>query len=157
MRLLDLVEQHHRVRLATDRLGELAALLVADVAGRRADQPAHGVPLLVLAHVDADHGLLGVEERRGQRLGELGLADARRAEEDERADRPAGVLDAGAGADDGVGHEADGLVLTDDPLVEDLVEAQQLLALALLEPADGDAGPASRRPSAALPTWSPRA
>ena len=29
-----------------------------------------------------------------------------------------------------------------DPLVQDLVEPQQLLAFALLQPADGDAGPA---------------
>ena len=36
VRLLDLVEQHDRVGLAPHRLGELAALLVADVAGRRA-------------------------------------------------------------------------------------------------------------------------
>ena len=39
VRLLDLVEQHHAVRAAAHRLGELAALLVADVAGRGADQP----------------------------------------------------------------------------------------------------------------------
>ena len=32
--LLDLVEQHHRVGPAPHRLGQLAALLVADVAGR---------------------------------------------------------------------------------------------------------------------------
>ena len=39
VRLLDLVEQHDRVGPPADRLGQLAALLVADVAGRRADQP----------------------------------------------------------------------------------------------------------------------
>ena len=38
--LFDLVEEHHRVGPAAHRLGELAALLVADVAGRGADQPA---------------------------------------------------------------------------------------------------------------------
>ena len=42
----------------------------------------------------------------------------------------------------GVGDELDRLVLADDPLVQDLVEAQQLLPLALLQPADRDAGPA---------------
>ena len=52
-------------------------------------------------------------------------------EEDERADRAARVLDAGAGADDRVGDELHGLVLADDALVQDLVEAQQLLPLAL--------------------------
>ena len=35
MGLLDLVEQDHRVRTAPNRLGQLAALLVADVPGRR--------------------------------------------------------------------------------------------------------------------------
>ena len=88
MRLLDLVEQHDLVRAAANRLGELAALLVADVARRRADQARHGELLHVLAHVDADHRLLVVEEELRQRPRELGLADAGRAEEDERADRP---------------------------------------------------------------------
>ena len=77
VRLLDLVEQHDRVRAPPDRLGELAALLVADVTGRGADQAGNVVFLLVLAHVDADHRPLVVEEHLGEGLGELGLADAR--------------------------------------------------------------------------------
>ena len=88
MRLLDLVEQHDRIRLAPHGLGEIAALLVADVARRRADQPRDGVLLHELRHVDADHRLLGVEQERGERLRELGLADARGAQEQERAVRP---------------------------------------------------------------------
>ena len=43
--LLDLVEEHDGERLAAHLLGELAALLVADVAGRRAEQPRDGVLL----------------------------------------------------------------------------------------------------------------
>jgi hypothetical protein len=34
------------------------------------------VLLAVLAHVDAHHGALVVEEELGERLGQLGLADA---------------------------------------------------------------------------------
>ena len=97
--------------------------------------------LHVLAHVDAHHVLFAVEQRLGERLGQLGLADAGRAEEDERADRAARVLDARAGADDGVGDQLHRLVLADDPAVQDLVEAQQLLALALDQAGDRDAGP----------------
>ena len=63
-------------------------------------------------------------------------------EEDERADRALRVLDARARADDGVGDELHGLVLADHALVQDLVEAQQLLALALDQAGDRDAGPA---------------
>src|SRR5581483_1434608 len=65
MRLVDLVEQHARVRPAPDRLRELPALVVADVAGGCADEARHGVLLLVLAHVDADHRPLVVEEEVG--------------------------------------------------------------------------------------------
>ena len=103
VRLLDLVEQDHGVGLAADRLGQLAALFVADVAGRRADQRRHVVPLHELGHVDLDQRVLGAEHELGQRLGQLGLADAGGAEEDERADRPLGILQPGARAADGLG------------------------------------------------------
>jgi hypothetical protein len=81
--LLDLVEEQHRVGLAAHSFGELAALVVADVSGRRADQTRNGVLLHVLRHVDADHRLLVAEQELGEGAGELGLADARGAEEDE--------------------------------------------------------------------------
>ena len=98
MGLFDLVEEDDRVGLAAHRLGELAALLVADVSRRRADQAADREFLHVFAHIDAHDVALIVEERLRERLGELGLADARRAEEEEGADRAALVLDARAGA-----------------------------------------------------------
>ena len=106
VRLLDLVEQHHRVRAAAHRLGELAGLLVADVAGRRADQPADRVPLLELAHVQPDHPVLVAEQRLGQRPGQLGLADAGRAEEQEAADRPVRVGQPGPRAAHRLGDRA---------------------------------------------------
>ena len=141
VRLLDLVEQHHGVRPAAHGLGELAALLVADVAGRRADQPRHRVLLHVLAHVDADHRLLGVEQELRQRPGQLGLADAGGPEEQERADRAVGVLQAGARAAQRVGHGLHRLVLADHALVQALLHVHELLHLALQQPRDGDAGP----------------
>ena len=54
MGLLDLVEEHDRIRTPADRFGELPGLFVPDVAGRRADQARGGVLLLVLRHVDPD-------------------------------------------------------------------------------------------------------
>ena len=41
--LLDLVQEDHRVRLATHRLSQVAALLVAHVARRSTNQTRHGV------------------------------------------------------------------------------------------------------------------
>ncbi len=93
-------------------------------------------------HVDAHQVLLGVEERLRQRLRELGLADAGGAEEEEGTDRPARVLDPRARAQHRVGDRLHRLVLADHALVQDLVEAQQLLALALDQPGDRNPGPA---------------
>jgi hypothetical protein len=61
-----------------------AALLEADVAGRRADQPRDRVLLHVLAHVEAREL---VAELNRELLGELGLADAGRSGEQKQ---PAG-------------------------------------------------------------------
>src|SRR5680860_976806 len=94
--LLDLVEQHHRVRAAAHGLGELTTLLVADVARRRADQARDRMLLHVLAHVDADHGAGVVEHEVRERPRQLGLADTRRAEEQERADGSVRVRQTGA-------------------------------------------------------------
>ena len=111
--------------------------------GGRADQAADGVLLHVLGHVDADEVVFAVEERFGQGLAQLGFAHAGGAQEDEAADGPLGILDAGPGADDRVGDEADGFVLADHPFVQRFVQGQQLVALALDQPGHGDAGPAA--------------
>ena len=91
MRLLDFVEQDHRVRTAAHQLGQVTPFLVADVARRRADQPRDRVLLHELRHVDAHHRLIGIEQELGQRLGELGLAHPGRAEKQERPIRTAWI------------------------------------------------------------------
>ena len=141
MRLLDLVEQHHGVRPAAHGFGQLTGLVVADVSGRRADHPRDGVLLLVLRHVDADHRVLVVEQEFGERARELGLADTGRPEEDEAAERPIRILQAGAGAANRVGHGGDRFVLADDALVEALFHVNQLLDFAFHQPAHRDVRP----------------
>ena len=84
VRLLDLIEQQHAVRVLGDRLGEQAALVEADVARRRADQARHRVALHVLGHVEAQE-LHAHGDRQLAR--HLGLADAGGAGEQEAADR----------------------------------------------------------------------
>ena len=146
MGLLHLVEQHHAVGMGAHGLGQLTALLVAHVSGRRSDQTGHAVLLHVLGHVDAHDVLLVVKQRLRQRLGKLRLAHARGAEEQERADGPVRVLNARARAQDGLGDLGDGLVLADHALVQDALQAQQLLALALHQLGDRNARPAGHDP-----------
>ena len=111
VRLLDLVEEEHAVRPAAHGLGEEAALLAVDVPRRRADEALRHVLLHELAHVEAGQRLLVVEEELGERLGELGLADAARPEEEERPDGLARIAQPHAAAAHRARHGAHGLVL----------------------------------------------
>ena len=138
--LLDLVEEHHGERLAAHLLGELATLFVADVAGRRAEQPRDGVLLAELAHVELDQRVLVTEEEVGQRLGQPRLPDAGRAGEDERATGTLRVLEAGTRTPNGARESLDGLFLADDALVQLVLHLEQPGRLLLGELDDRDAG-----------------
>ena len=141
MRLLDLVEQDDRVRVALHLLGELPALLVADVSGRRADQLRHRVLLHVLRHVEADQRVVAAEQEVGDRARQLGLADAGRSEEDEAADRTVRRLQPGARAPDGARQRRDRRVLRDDALVQRVLHVQELVAFVLVDRGQRHAGP----------------
>ena len=141
VRLLDLVEEHDGIRAAANGLGELAAFIEADVARRRADEASDGVALHVLAHVDAHHRGLVVEEELGEGARSFGLAHAGGAEEDEAADGALGIAEASAAAANGVRHGEQRLILADDALAQTLLHLRELLHLALEHFADGDAGP----------------
>ena len=140
MGLLDLVQEHHAERPPPHALGELAAFLVADIAGRGADQPGDGVALHVFAHIQPDHGVLGAEHVFGERLGELGLADPGGPQEQEVGDRPAAFAQARPRQAHGVGDGPHSLVLADDALVELLLHLGQPLAFLDGELRDRDAG-----------------
>ena len=139
--LFDFVEQDHPVRPAAHRLGQLARVVIPDVAGRRADEPRHRVALAVLRHVQTHHVLFVGEQELGQRPAQFRFAHAGGAQEDKTAVGPLGVIEAGAGAADSVGHGVDGLVLTDYPLVQMLFHVQQALGFALHQLTHRDAGP----------------
>ena len=93
--LLDLVEQDRPSRGdgGSHGLGQLAALVVADVSRWRADHPRYRMALGVLGHVQANHA--PVRRRTvhcGQRPCQLRLAHAGRSEKDERTRRAVGIL-----------------------------------------------------------------
>ena len=131
--------------MAPHLLGELAALLVAHVAGRRADQLRDAVLLHIFRHVDADHGFFAAEYRLGYRLGQLGLAHARGPEEQEGADGPARILEACAASLHRPGHRADRLVLADHALVQFFLEIEEALPLLHGHSGRRDAGPGRHR------------
>ncbi len=84
---------------------------------------------------------LVVEQKAGERLGQLGLAHPGRAEEDERADRPVRILQAGTGTANGTRYRLDGIALADDPFRQFVFHPQQLVAFAFQHLVDRDTGP----------------
>ncbi len=137
MGLLDLVHQHHRVRVLEHRIGEQAALVEADIARRRADQARHGVPLHVFRHVEADQ--LDAQ-LVGQLAGDLGLADAGGAGQQEVADRPVRIAQAGARQLDAGGQGLDRIVLAENHQLEVAFQVGQPVAVVVRHALRRDAG-----------------
>ncbi len=86
--------------------------------------------------------MLVVEQEIGERLGELGLADAGRTQEHERADRPVRILQPRARTADRGCHRMHRLCLPDHALRQRLLHFEQLVTLALEHLVDRNAGPA---------------
>ena len=138
---LHLVKQHHRIGLPSDGLRKLPSLLIANIAGRRSNQAGYGIFFHIFAHVDTHHIVFVVEQSRCQGFGQFRLAHAGGAQEQERADGLARILDPRLGADDGLADLGDALVLADHSPVQFLVQMQGFVALALRQLGHRDAGP----------------
>ena len=110
MRLLDLVQQQHRVRVLVDGISQQPALIEPDVARRRADQPRDGMALHVFRHVEADQLH---PQRRGQLSRHLRLAHARGPGEQIGADGLLRLAQTGAGQLDGGAQGLDGRILAE--------------------------------------------
>ena len=145
MRLLDLVEQQHAMRMLVDAIGQQAALVEADIAGRRADQARDGVPLHVFRHVEAQQ--LDAE-RCGELLCDFGLADAGRAREQIAADRLLRLAQAGARELDRGRERVDRLVLAVDDALQGLLEMRAAPRRRPSTRSSAGCAPSSR--------WSPR-
>ena len=74
------------------------------------------MPFHELGHIQLDQGIFTAKQEARQGFGQLGLADAGRSQEDEGADRAAGVFQAGTCPAHGFGDRFDGFFLPDDVL-----------------------------------------
>ena len=118
MRLFDFVEQNDAVGPSAHGLGELAAFVIAHVAGRRADEPRHRVLFHVFRHVDSDHGVLVVEQVEGEAARKLGFPTPVGPRKIKLPIGRRGVFEPRRAAKHGVGHGVDRLVLADHALMQ---------------------------------------
>ena len=139
VRLFQLVEQHKTVGPAAHTFGQLAALVVADVARRRADKARDREFFHIFRHIHADHCVFTAVNGLGQRLAQLRLADARRPEE-QHGRRGALLLGKAASpAPHGLCRSMDGCLLPDDAGGERLLQRAQALPLRPGDRPDGNA------------------
>ena len=140
MGLFNFVQKDQAVWVVADPFGQLAGFFIADIARGRPDQFGDGVLLHEFGHVEADHGVFAAEHLQGQLLGQLGLADPGRANKEEGADWPAGLVEADPVSSDGPGHLVNGLVLADNLSLEVAGQVGQLFFFLCLDVADRDVG-----------------
>ena len=98
MRLFDLVEKEHGVRILVHAVGQQAALIESYVSGRGADQPRNRMLLHVFGHVEP-------EQLHPHCFGELlrclSFSDSRRSREQVGSDWLFGFSESGAAEFDG--------------------------------------------------------
>ena len=130
MGFFNLVEQNHRIGLASNGLGQPAAFFVTDIARRCADKPGDGMLLHKFTHIDSNHGRWIVKQKICQCLGKLGLAHARRPEKQKCPYRPVRIRKARSAPADRIAKRFNRFFLPDDPLSDCLFHLHQALPLA---------------------------
>ena len=139
--LLNLVQQHHGVGATAHGLGQLTALFVTHISGRRTHQAGNAVLLAVLTHVDTHQGVLVIKLELRESLRELGLAHTGRSQEQEGTNRAVRVGNSGAGAANRIRHSNHGGFLTDQAFTDTFLHLQQLLRFALKHAPGGNTRP----------------
>jgi len=129
VRLLELVQQHDRERVAPDGRDQRGALGLLE---RVSQQSLQAVRRLELAHVQADEAVGRTEEELRERLRQLRLAGTGRADEEEDAEWPGRVRQAGLDERDPFDEAVDRFRLAHDPAREegpDLLEVERRLRI----------------------------
>src|SRR5207244_8192850 len=92
-------------------------------------------------HIKANHGTLTAEKELGQRSRNFGFADARRSQEQERADGTVRILQARPRAPNGTRQRRDCWSLRYYALMQLILDAQQFLGVPFLKRSYRHAGP----------------
>src|SRR6266487_972916 len=112
--LFDFVEQNDAVGFATYCLSELAALFIADISWRGANQASCRMAFHKFRHVDFDQGIFAPKHEFGKRFSKLGLTDTCWPHKDERTDGAFRVLQTCTSAADCASNLLNRFVLGDN-------------------------------------------
>jgi hypothetical protein len=133
VRLLELVEQQYGERVTGDALGDDAAARRESVAGRTAEEHVGRRLRLMVGHVQADHAFAAAEQILRQQLRRVCLADARGADEQEDAERPARVGESRLDQADRARDDRDRFVLPEQLVREPFSHRRQIERLGRID------------------------
>ena len=153
MCLFDFIQKHYTVRLTAYRIRQLSALVIAYIARRCANQACCGVLFHVFRHIEAQHSAFIAKQLLCQCLRQLSFAYTGRTEEQEGTDRSVFVLKACAGTANSSAYRAHSLILTDNTLVQTLLQLQQTAAFCFGQTCQRNTGPGSNNLSHILRSY----
>ena len=128
MALFDFIEQEHAMGMLIHSISEQAALIKADIAGRRAEQTADGVALHIFRHIET-HELHA--QALGQLTGRFCFTNTRGAGEQIAANRLFAIAQTSTRQLDRCGKGGQGLILTIDHAPQGLFKMGQHFGIIL--------------------------
>ncbi len=145
MRLFELVEEQHRMRMLADGIGEAVALAIADISGGRTEQLRDGMPFGEFGHIELHQCFFAAEKLFCEGFCEFRLSRARRTDEQETRARTFGVGQTETRALHGFRDGAHRFRLPEHRARETLLERDELLALRTQDIGQRDARQARHR------------
>ena len=130
VRFFDLIKQNDGIGFPAHLFGKLPCLIIADVAGRRADKPRYRMLFHKFRHIQANERFRRIKQFTGKQLNKLGLAHARGAHEN----KGCGTLlhrKLDAAAADRRRNKIDRLILPDKMCFQAILHADQAFDVAL--------------------------
>ena len=157
MGFFQLIHQHQTIGAAANRLRQLAAFLIADVPGRRADQAGDRLLFHIFRHVQPDHGVPAAVDLLRQRPAQLRLSHAGGSREQQARNGPRPVPDAAVAPAHRFGHGADSFALPHHLRGQQSFQPQQPFPFPGGEPPHGNSRPGGDHPRNVRPGDAPGA
>src|SRR4051812_35856058 len=128
MSLFQFIEHDNTMRAATQLAGELALLVVTDIARRGTDHARNRVLLHVLRHINADQVFVGTKDLCGQRSCQFGFTNAGWTKKHENTGWTIVWLESCTRHLDSLGDAMHGFVLTNDSPFQPYVQTEQAIS-----------------------------
>ena len=146
MGLLHLVQQHQAVGPPAHCFGQLSSLLIAHIAGRRANEPGDGVLFHIFRHVQVDHCVFAAVNLLRQGPAKLGFSHPGRAGEQQAGNGTFLIPNAGEASAHRLRHSLNRLGLTHHVIFQQLFQSQEPFPFPCGQAPHGDAGAGGNHP-----------